>query len=108
MKLGFRQYVSRIGFSAFAAIIGAVFALPLIWFLFAPFNARAELGLAIPDPFTLQNFATVFENSFAIRALLNSLIQSVGGVVLVGGAATLALTNPNPNPMPFCRQQRAA
>ena len=90
MKLTFPQYLSRLGFSALAAILGALFALPLIWFIFAPFNARAELGLQIPAEWTLQNFWTVFGNNFAIRALLNSLIQSVGGVILVGIAATLA------------------
>ena len=90
MRLSFGQFLSRIGFSALAAIIGALCALPLIWFIFAPFNARAELGLALPDPWTLQNFMTVFGNGFAMRGLLNSLIQSVGGVILVGIAATLA------------------
>ncbi|MDO8359497.1 MAG: carbohydrate ABC transporter permease [Devosia sp.] len=84
------QVLSRIGFAALAAIIGALFALPLIWFLFAPFNARAELGITVPNPWTLQNFMTVFGNGFAMRGLLNSLIQSVGGVILVGVAATLA------------------
>ncbi|MCC5976093.1 MAG: carbohydrate ABC transporter permease [Rubellimicrobium sp.] len=90
MKLTFGQILSRMGFSALAAILGALFALPLIWFLFAPFNARAELGVAIPSPWTLSNFQTVFGNSFAMRGLLNSLIQSVGGVILVGISATLA------------------
>jgi multiple sugar transport system permease protein len=90
MRLSFPQLLARIGFSALAAIIGIVFALPLIWFIFAPFNARAELGIAIPDPWTLQNFMTVFGNGFAMRGLLNSLIQSVGGVILVAAAATLA------------------
>jgi multiple sugar transport system permease protein len=90
MRLSFPQLLARIGFSALAAIIGILFALPLIWFLFAPFNARAELGIAIPDPWTLQNFLTVFGNGFAMRGLLNSLIQSVGGVILVAAAATLA------------------
>ncbi|HEV2518715.1 MAG TPA: carbohydrate ABC transporter permease [Devosia sp.] len=90
MKLSFPQLIARIGFSALAAIIGILFALPLIWFIFAPFNARAELGIAIPDPWTLQNFLTVFGNGFAMRGLLNSLIQSVGGVILVAAAATLA------------------
>lgn len=90
MRLSFPQLVARIGFSALAAIIGILFALPLIWFIFAPFNARAELGIAIPDPWTLQNFMTVFGNGFAMRGLLNSLIQSVGGVILVAAAATLA------------------
>ncbi|MDC9824103.1 carbohydrate ABC transporter permease [Devosia sp. ZB163] len=90
MRLSFGQLLARIGFSALAAIIGILFALPLIWFIFAPFNARAELGIAIPDPWTLQNFMTVFGNGFAMRGLLNSLIQSVGGVILVAAAATLA------------------
>jgi multiple sugar transport system permease protein len=90
MRLTAPQFLSRIGFSAFAALLGVVFALPLIWFFFAPFNARAELGLAIPNPFTLSNFMTVFGNSLAIHALLNSLIQGVGGVIVIGIAATLA------------------
>lgn len=83
-------YMRRAVFSVVASLIGVVFALPLVWFIFAPFNARAELGLAIPSPFTLSNFVTVFQNSFAMHALLNSLIQAFGGVILVGGAATLA------------------
>ncbi|MFK4812661.1 carbohydrate ABC transporter permease [Devosia sp. ZW T5_3] len=90
MKLTFPAFAGRIAFSALAALIGAVFALPLIWFIFAPFNARAELGVAIPDPWTLSNFMTVFQNNFAMQALWNSLIQSIGGVILVGAAATLA------------------
>lgn len=90
MRLSWRTYMLRIGFSAVAALLGAVFALPLIWFVFAPFNARAEMGLALPNPWTLSNFDTVFQNGFAIHALLNSMIQSIGGVILVGVAATLA------------------
>jgi multiple sugar transport system permease protein len=90
MKLTAPQFLSRLGFSALAAILGALFALPLIWFIFAPFNARAELGLAIPNPFTLSNFETVFGNNLAIHALLNSLIQAVGAVIVIGIAATLA------------------
>jgi len=90
MRLSPSAFFARLGFSALAALIGAFFALPLIWFLFAPFNARAELGLALPNPFTLANFAQVIQNGFAMRGLLNSLIQAVGGVVLVGIAATLA------------------
>jgi len=90
MGLTIPAFVGRIAFSALAALIGVVFALPLLWFLFAPFNARAELGLAVPDPWTLSNFFTVFGNSFAVQALWNSFIQAIGGVILVGAAATLA------------------
>ncbi len=90
MRLTLPAFFGRIAFSALAALIGAVFALPLIWFVFAPFNARAELGLAVPDPWTLSNFFTVFGNSYAVQALWNSFIQAIGGVILIGGAATLA------------------
>ncbi len=90
MRLTLPAFFGRLAFSALAALLGAAFALPLVWFLFAPFNARAELGLAIPAPWTLQNFVTVFGNSYAVQALGNSLIQAVGGVVLIGAAATLA------------------
>lgn len=90
MKLTFPALFGRIAFSALATFIGIIFALPLLWFIFAPFNARAELGLALPDPWTLSNFMTVFGNSFAMQALWNSFIQAAGGVVLVAAAATLA------------------
>lgn len=90
MNLTLPAFIGRIAFSVLAALIGAIFALPLLWFLFAPFNARAELGLALPDPWTLGNFVTVFGNSFAVQALWNSFIQALGGVILVGAAATLA------------------
>ena len=94
------QFATRLAYSALSALIGVLFALPLLWFVFAPFNARAELGLAVPNPFTLQNFSTVFDNGFAMRALLNSLIQSVGGVILVGGSATLAAYALSRSPIP--------
>jgi multiple sugar transport system permease protein len=90
MRLTGPQFLSRLGFSALAAILGALFALPLVWFVFAPFNARAEMGLAIPNPFTLSNFETAFGNSLAIHALLNSLIEGIGGVIVIGAAAALA------------------
>jgi multiple sugar transport system permease protein len=90
VRLTLPRFISRIGFSALAALLGALFALPLIWFLFAPFNASAQMGIAIPDPWTLANFDRVFQNGFALRALLNSLLEGIGGVILIGVAATLA------------------
>jgi len=100
MKQQLGLFVSRIGFSVLTAMIGVIFALPLIWFLFAPFNARAELGIAIPNPFTLANFHEVFGNSFAMRGLINSLVESVGGVILVGFGATLASYALSRSPLP--------
>jgi multiple sugar transport system permease protein len=43
---------------------------------------------------------TVFGNTFAMRGLLNSLIQSVGGVVLVAAASTLAAYALSRSPIP--------
>ncbi|THK39499.1 carbohydrate ABC transporter permease [Ensifer sp. MPMI2T] len=93
-------YFARIGFSVATALIGVFFALPLVWFIFAPFNPRAELGLSIPDPFSLTNFEAVFQNGFAMRGLWNSLVQSVGGVILVGAGATLASYALSRSPIP--------
>lgn len=100
MQISRSIHMRRAVFSVAASLLGVVFALPLVWFIFAPFNARAELGLAIPEPFTLSNFVTVFQNSFAMHALLNSLIQAFGGVILVGGAATLAAYALSRSPIP--------
>lgn len=85
-----RTLLSRIVFSIGAALLGAVFALPLIWFVFAPFNAHADLDLALPRVPTLANFARVFANGTAVGALLNSLLQAFGTVLLVATTATLA------------------
>lgn len=81
----------RIGFYAVAALFAGIFALPMLWLLTAPFSPRAELSVKLPDPFSLSNFARVFENSFAVRALFqNSIIQAAGTMILVTLVATLA------------------
>jgi len=85
-----RELLSRIVFSIGAALLGVAFALPLIWFVFAPFNAQADLDLALPKPPTLVNFVRVFANRAAVGALLNSLLQAFGAVLLVATTATLA------------------
>lgn len=90
MKL-VRHVLARVGFYVLAALFAALFALPLLWLLFAPFGAKANLAVALPDPFTFSNFGKVFANSFAVRALFqNSVIQAVGAMVLVTLLATLA------------------
>jgi len=86
-----RHVLARVGFYVLAALFAALFALPLLWLLFAPFSAKANLAVALPDPFTFSNFGKVFANSFAVRALFqNSVIQAVGAMVLVTLLATLA------------------
>ncbi|MDT7883363.1 MAG: carbohydrate ABC transporter permease [Thermoflexus sp.] len=85
-----RHVLSRILFSGFAALVGAFFALPMLWLTLAPFNARGTLAVEIPRPFTLANFQAVFANAFAVRALGNSLILAGGTMLVVTLTATLA------------------
>jgi len=86
----FRMILSRLAFLVFTTLCGAFFALPMLWLLLAPFNARGTLAVEIPRPFTLENFERVFANTFAMRALLNSLILAGGTMITVTLVATLA------------------
>ncbi len=86
-----RYVFARVAFYAFVAAVGALFALPLLWLILAPFHEQATLSVSLPTNPTLDNFAQVFENDFAVRALfVNSMIQAVGGMLLVTFVATLA------------------
>lgn len=86
-----RFVLTRIGFYSLVAVLATFFALPLLWLLVAPFNARAMLSVQIPTEFTLQNFQAVFNNAFAVRALfVNSIIQASGAMILTVLVATLA------------------
>ncbi|MDZ7799550.1 MAG: carbohydrate ABC transporter permease [Trueperaceae bacterium] len=86
------QYVlTRIAFYAFVAVVAAVFALPLLWLVLAPFHSQATLSVSLPSEPTLANFRQVFQNDFAMRALsVNSVIQGVGAMILITVVATLA------------------
>ncbi len=74
-------------------LLAVIVVTPLIVAALGGFRENGALQhrpIALPDPWTLSNFVTVFGNSFAVQALWNSFIQAVGGVILVGAAATLA------------------
>ncbi len=79
----------RIGFALIVTVIGAFFALPLLWLLTAPFDATPGLSVSWPD-WTLANFVEVFDNPQAGSALLNAMGMSVATVVLVCAAAAMA------------------
>jgi multiple sugar transport system permease protein len=74
----------------------AFFALPLIWLVLAPFNRRATLAVEIPAQPTLDNFRQVFQNQFAVHALVqNNLILATGtmlGVTLIATLTAYALS----------------
>lgn len=74
----------------------AFFALPLIWLVLTPFNPRATLAVEIPAQPTLDNFRQVFQNQFAVHALVqNNLILATGtmlGVTLIATLTAYALS----------------
>lgn len=83
--------LTRIGFYVFVVLLGTFFALPLLWLILSPFGTQASMSVRIPENFTLENFGTVFQNAFAMRALfVNSIIQATGGMLLITLVATLA------------------
>ncbi len=89
--MSLRTIFSRIFFYVGSSLFASFFALPLLWLIFAPFDRLANLSVQVPRDPTLANFERVFENTFAVRALVqNSVIQGLGGMVLVTLCATLA------------------
>lgn len=84
-----RAVLGRLGLYLFAVFAGAFFALPMLWILFAPFDKTPTLR-ADPPSLTLENFAEVFENPFALSSLRNSVILSVVTTLLVVASAALA------------------
>lgn len=80
----------RIAYYVFLAVVGTFFALPILYLILAPFNARGTLAVELPAPATLANFQAVFKNTFAVRALANSAVLGVGAMVLTTALAILA------------------
>lgn len=77
--------------SAFGLLLAAAFLLPLLWFLFAPWDPSPTLGVRFPEAFSLANFQQVFANRTAVRALfVNSPIISGGVMVFTALFASLA------------------
>jgi multiple sugar transport system permease protein len=81
--------VRRILFYAFLTVVAAFWALPLMWLVFAPFDAHPGLTVKIPD-FTLDNFRRLGENPYAISSLRNSILISGGTMLLVTALSALA------------------
>ncbi|MBI5956804.1 MAG: carbohydrate ABC transporter permease [Chloroflexi bacterium] len=85
-----RLVLARVAFYLFVTLVAAFFALPMLWLVLTPFNPRGTLAVEIPSPATMANFRLVFANAFAMRALLNSAILGIGGMLITTLVATLA------------------
>jgi multiple sugar transport system permease protein len=87
----YRKLLSRLAYYLFVVLVMAFFALPLLWLLFTPFNSAATLAVEVPRDPTLDNFRAVFNNTFAVRALVqNNLILAIGTMLGVTFLASLA------------------
>ncbi|WP_375334523.1 carbohydrate ABC transporter permease [Curtobacterium sp. MCPF17_011] len=71
-------------------VIAVCFAVPLLWLVFASFDAQASLSVKLPSQFTLGNFTTVLTPELSFIPLGNSLLLSGGTAVVTVVVAILA------------------
>lgn len=83
------HFAGLMGKTVFIALVLAFFVIPVLWLVFAPFDAHPSLDVKLPQ-FTLNNFKILFENPNAIESLGNSLILAIGSMVLVLVLGSLA------------------
>jgi len=81
--------VRRILFYGLITVLALFFALPLLWLVLAPFDKTPTLTVKIPD-FTLDNFAELGKNPYALSSLKNSVLISGGAMLLVTALSALA------------------
>jgi multiple sugar transport system permease protein len=83
--------IGRWGTTIIGIVISIFFVLPLLWYIFAPFNPVPTLSVSLPPSLSLANFRLVTSNEAAMRGLFpNSLFISGSVMVLTAGLATLA------------------
>jgi multiple sugar transport system permease protein len=85
-----KTVVRRILFYVVVGFGTAFFALPVLWLLSAPFDDTPTYAVRPPREFTLRNFQEILDNRYAPGSLVNSVILSVGTMVVVVVAAALA------------------
>ena len=81
-ELVVRRFLGRVAFYVFIVIVGAFFALPMVWLVLAPFDAHPTLNAALSD-FTLGNFGDVLKDPYALSSLGVSILLAVGTMLLV-------------------------
>lgn len=84
------RLVARLGFYLFVVIVGAYFVLPMLWLVFAPFEAHPTLAASPPIQATLQNFRDLLDDPYALPSLANSILLAVATMVLVVALAAPA------------------
>lgn len=84
-----RKFVGRVLFVVGITLVGFFFALPLLWLVTAPFDANPTLTVSWPE-WTLDNFALLAENRYALRSIGNSLVLGLGSIAVVVTLGSLA------------------
>lgn len=88
------HFLGLMGKSVFIALVLAFFVIPVLWLVFAPFDAHPTLNVKVPE-FTLNNFKVLFDNPIAVASLGNSLILALGSmavVLVLGSLASYSLS----------------
>jgi multiple sugar transport system permease protein len=71
-------------------VIGACFALPLLWLVLASLDTKAGHQAKLPHEISLDNFAAVMTPGLLFRPLWNSILLSAGTAAVTLVAAVLA------------------
>jgi multiple sugar transport system permease protein len=91
MMAALQKPLGRLVFILLVTAAALFFALPMLWFVFAPFNPRATLTAQVPAEFSFANFQEVLRNDLAMRGLLvNSPIIGIGVMLMTTLCAALA------------------
>jgi raffinose/stachyose/melibiose transport system permease protein len=84
---------NRLVYYAATFLFSLIYIIPMWMVVVNSFKTTQEANLfniSLPDAFTLDNYATVFQNAGIVRAFVNGLVQSTGSVVLILLLASLA------------------
>ncbi len=85
-----RMFAGRVARYVVMGLGTVFFALPLLWLVSSPFDETPSFSVRLPKFLTLGNFAEINRNQYAWRSMGNSLILSLGTMVLVVVCAALA------------------
>jgi multiple sugar transport system permease protein len=90
-KLHWNPFVAeKVTAYSILTIIGILFAVPLLWMLFASFDAAATLAVKLPEHPTLNNFISILTDKANGQSFINGIVLSLGQSILVVILAGLA------------------
>jgi len=72
------------------SLIGIMFFIPLLWMIFASFDANATLAIEFPKEFTLENWTQLFTDPGILRAFAIGIFLSLGSSILIVIVSALA------------------